>query len=71
MGEKLKFYSLYKQATEGPCTTQRPGFFDLAGKAKWDAWHGLGQMGAEEAKEKYIQAFRKMEEKMKDLGHAN
>lgn len=30
-----QFYALYKQATEGPCRTSQPGFWDLVGKAKW------------------------------------
>lgn len=33
--EKLRLYGLYKQATEGPCTTGQPGMFDFKGKAKW------------------------------------
>ena len=37
--EKLKIYSLFKQATEGDVKSDRPGFFDLKGKAKWDAWN--------------------------------
>jgi acyl-CoA-binding protein len=69
MGEKLKFYSLYKQATEGPCNTSRPGFLDFAGKAKWDAWNALGELSKDEAKQKYVEGFKKMEKKMKNLGH--
>uniref|UniRef100_A0A8C1USY9 ACB domain-containing protein n=1 Tax=Cyprinus carpio TaxID=7962 RepID=A0A8C1USY9_CYPCA len=30
----LKFYSYYKQATQGPCNIPRPGFWDPVGKAK-------------------------------------
>jgi len=66
--EKLKFYALYKQATEGPCSTQRPGFFDLVGKSKWDAWNALGDMSKDEAKKQYIAAFKEMEAKMEQLG---
>ena len=34
--KKLKIYSLYKQATEGPCTNEdKPSFYDIVGKAKW------------------------------------
>ena len=33
--EKLQFYSLYKQATLGPCNQKKPSFYDLIGKAKW------------------------------------
>lgn len=31
----LRFYSLYKQAVCGPCTTSRPGFWDPVGRYKW------------------------------------
>ncbi|CAJ0963715.1 unnamed protein product, partial [Ranitomeya imitator] len=31
----LKFYSFYKQATQGPCNIQRPGFWDPVGRYKW------------------------------------
>ena len=27
------------QASEGDCNTERPGMFDLKGKAKWDSWN--------------------------------
>jgi acyl-CoA-binding protein len=29
--EKLNFYALYKQATEGKCTTPAPSFWDFRG----------------------------------------
>jgi acyl-CoA-binding protein len=35
---KLKLYAFYKQAKEGPCNMQEPHFFDMAGKAKYEAW---------------------------------
>ena len=28
----LYFYARYKQATVGPCNTEKPGFFDFKGK---------------------------------------
>jgi diazepam-binding inhibitor (GABA receptor modulating acyl-CoA-binding protein) len=34
----LKMYSLYKQATEGDAQGKRPGFTDMVGRAKFDAW---------------------------------
>lgn len=37
----LQLYALYKQGTVGDINTDRPGFFDLKGKAKWDAWNQL------------------------------
>lgn len=32
---KLKFYSYYKQATEGPCDAPKPSFWEVVNKAKW------------------------------------
>ncbi|RKP00785.1 hypothetical protein CXG81DRAFT_12830, partial [Caulochytrium protostelioides] len=50
----LKLYAWYKQATVGECHTDRPGWFDGAGRAKWDAWDALGAMDMDEAKQYYI-----------------
>ena len=52
--EMLELYSLYKQATVGDCNTDRPGMFDLTGKAKWDAWNARKGTSSEEAEELYI-----------------
>lgn len=30
-----KLYALYKQVSEGDINTQRPGLFDVVGRAKW------------------------------------
>lgn len=38
--DKLELYALFKQANVGDVNTDRPGgFFDMTGKAKWDAWN--------------------------------
>jgi len=50
--DKLRLYGLYKQATEGPCSTSKP-FFDFKGRAKWDAWKAVGDLSAEEAMTQY------------------
>jgi small subunit ribosomal protein S27Ae len=50
----LTLYKYYKQATVGDCTTERPGMFDLKGKAKWDAWNSLKGVPQKEAEAKYI-----------------
>jgi acyl-CoA-binding protein len=52
--ELLKLYSLYKQATEGDVTGERPGGFDFKGAAKHDAWTELKGMATEEAMQQYI-----------------
>jgi acyl-CoA-binding protein len=39
--ELLQLYALYKQATEGDVTGERPGGFDFKAIAKYDAWTEL------------------------------
>jgi diazepam-binding inhibitor (GABA receptor modulator, acyl-CoA-binding protein) len=50
----LKLYALYKQATVGDNTEQKPGFGDMVGRAKWDAWNGLKGTSTEDAMQQYI-----------------
>ena len=50
----LKIYGLYKQATSGDVTEKKPGFGDMVGRAKWDAWNGLKGTSSEDAKRQYI-----------------
>ncbi len=50
----LTIYALYKQATEGDVTGDKPGFGDLVGRAKWDAWNKLKDLPQEEAMQQYV-----------------
>ncbi len=50
----LRIYSLFKQATEGDVSGKRPGFTDLVGRAKFDAWAKLEGMSTNDAKQAYI-----------------
>ncbi|MED6271737.1 hypothetical protein CHARACLAT_023424 [Characodon lateralis] len=50
---KLKIYALFKQATQGPCNTPKPGMLDFVNKVKWDAWKSLGSISQNEAREQY------------------
>ncbi|XP_065688193.1 enoyl-CoA delta isomerase 2 isoform X1 [Patagioenas fasciata] len=52
---KLKLYALFKQATEGPCNSPKPGMLDFVKKAKWDAWNSLGNLSQDDAREKYTE----------------
>eukprot|EP00756_Hemistasia_phaeocysticola_P008879 Hpha_TRINITY_DN14761_c0_g1::TRINITY_DN14761_c0_g1_i2::g.102801::m.102801 len=52
--DQLKLYALFKQAKDGACKTNRPGVFDIVGRAKWDAWAKLGDMSREDAERTYI-----------------
>jgi acyl-CoA-binding protein len=50
----LKIYALYKQASEGDVDGKRPGFTDMVGRAKWDAWNELKGQSADQAKQAYV-----------------
>ena len=50
----LKIYGLYKQATAGDNTEKKPGFGDMVGRAKWDAWNGFKGTSADDAMQQYI-----------------
>lgn len=50
----LQIYALYKQATVGDNTEKKPGFGDMVGRAKWDAWAKLKGTSADEAMQQYI-----------------
>lgn len=50
----LQIYSLYKQATEGDVEGKRPGFTDMVGRAKWDAWNAQKGKSAEAAMQEYV-----------------
>lgn len=50
----LKIYALYKQATQGDAEGKRPGFSDMVGRAKHDAWAALQGKTAAEAMQDYI-----------------
>jgi diazepam-binding inhibitor (GABA receptor modulating acyl-CoA-binding protein) len=50
----LRIYALYKQASDGDVSGKRPGFTDLVGRAKYDAWAGLQGTPAEAAMQAYV-----------------
>ncbi|MBQ0931216.1 acyl-CoA-binding protein [Ideonella sp. 4Y16] len=50
----LKIYALYKQATQGDVEGKRPGFTDMVGRAKFDAWAELKGTGSDDAMQQYI-----------------
>ncbi|KAK2079397.1 hypothetical protein QBZ16_003088 [Prototheca wickerhamii] len=56
----LELYALYKQGSEGPCSRPKPSFLDPKGRTKWKAWHDLGAMPREEARDKYVVAVRRL-----------
>ncbi|KAJ3636768.1 hypothetical protein MTP99_000281 [Tenebrio molitor] len=60
----LRFYAYYKQATQGPNTGRRPAFYDVVGRAKYDAWKGLGEMSKSAAMAKYVDELHTIVETM-------
>jgi acyl-CoA-binding protein len=50
----LQIYALYKQATSGDVEGKRPGFTDMVGRAKFDAWAGLKGKATSEAQQEYV-----------------
>lgn len=60
----LRFYSLFKQSTDGPCKSRRPAFWDMVGKVKYDAWKRLGDLPREKAMEAYVNELKQIVETM-------
>ena len=50
----LKLYALYKQATQGDVTGERPGGFDFIRRAKYDAWSEVKGTASDAARQQYV-----------------
>ena len=57
---KFKFYAYYKQACEGDCHTPQPYFFNVAERAKWDAWNSVEGLSKEDAMQDYIDEMKEV-----------
>lgn len=56
----LKIYALYKQASAGDVEGKRPGFTDMVGRAKFDAWDGLKGTRKEDAMQQYVDLIEEL-----------
>lgn len=56
----LLLYALYKQATMGDVSGKRPGFTDMVGRAKFDAWSKMKGQSKEAAMQSYIDLVAKL-----------
>ena len=56
----LKLYSLFKQASEGDVQGKRPGFTDMVGRAKFDAWAAIKGTAPEVAMRQYVDLINKL-----------
>lgn len=57
---QLKLYGLFKQVNFGDNTAQEPGFFDLRGKVKWDAWNEQKGQSKYNSMKRYIQLVKSL-----------
>lgn len=51
----LKLYALFKQASSGDADAKRPGFGDMVGRAKWDAWNAVKGKSTDAAMQEYVE----------------
>ncbi|MEX3924570.1 acyl-CoA-binding protein [Paraburkholderia sp. BR10936] len=51
----LRLYALFKQATEGDVHGDKPGFTDIVGKYKYEAWAALKGTAQETARQQYVE----------------
>lgn len=57
---KLQLYALYKQGTEGDVQGKRPGFTDMIGRAKYDAWAKVKGSSEDDAMKQYIDLVKSL-----------
>jgi acyl-CoA-binding protein len=62
--DMLRLYALYKQASAGDVSGDRPGAFDFVGRAKYDAWARLKGTTQDKAQKAYVDLV----ERLKKLG---
>jgi len=58
----LKIYALYKQASAGDVEGKRPGFTDMVGRAKWDAWNELKGTAGDAAMQQYVDLIESLKD---------
>jgi len=58
----LKIYALYKQASSGDVDGKRPGFTDMVGRAKWDAWDAVKGKSSDEAMQEYVDLIESLKD---------
>jgi diazepam-binding inhibitor (GABA receptor modulator, acyl-CoA-binding protein) len=58
--DMLRLYALYKQATDGDVSGDRPGAFSFVDRAKYDAWAKLKGTDMAKAKESYVKLVERL-----------
>lgn len=57
VNKKLKFYSLFKVATEGKNFHPKPKLWEIIERQKWKAWKDVEEMDQITAKKLYVREF--------------
>ncbi len=52
--DMLRLYALYKQASVGDASGDRPGAFDFVNRAKYDAWARMKGTDTDKAMKQYV-----------------
>jgi len=58
--ELLELYALFKQATDGDVTGERPGGFDFKAIAKHDAWSAKKGKSKDQAMQEYVELVKNL-----------
>jgi len=56
----LELYALFKQASEGDVTGDRPGGFDFKAIAKYDTWAEKKGISKEQAMQEYVKLVERL-----------
>ncbi len=56
----LQLYALFKQASSGDISGEKPGLFDFVATAKYAAWEQLKGLSRDDAEQQYIDLVRKL-----------
>ncbi|MDO8309186.1 MAG: acyl-CoA-binding protein [Actinomycetota bacterium] len=58
----LQLYALYKQSTDGDVEGKRPGFTDMIGRAKYDAWAAVKGTATDDAMQRYVELVESLKD---------
>jgi acyl-CoA-binding protein len=59
--ELLDLYALFKQATDGDVSGERPGGFDFKAIAKFDAWANKKGLSKDQAMTEYVSLMNRLQ----------
>jgi len=62
----LQLYALFKQASSGDVSGDKPGFFDFVATAKYEAWEKIKGLSSDDAMTQYIDLVKKLGGKIED-----